>query len=123
MNIRDELKELKEKEISIRNKLKALVNSLPENLPGGTRLGHNCVAVSISTVHAHGGILSPRYYLGQPTKKMLVRIIERTSLTNINATFDKIIATGLIRDKNTIEKINPATIKALKEALEVPSCV
>lgn len=118
MNIPNDIKILQKQEAELKERLKALLKSLPEPLPGVNMLGPHSASVSLSTIAKHGYNLSPRYYLSIVSKEMLLEMVEKSSINTLTEKIERIINTGTITIGKNHEKVHPAFVKALKKAWE-----
>lgn len=116
MNFTDNIKTLQKQEAELKERLKSLLKSLPEATPGVQMLGPRSASVSLSTIAQHGYILSPRYYLSLGSKKMLLEMVEKSTLNTLAEKFERIMKTGTLIIGNTHEKVHPAFVEALKKA-------
>jgi hypothetical protein len=105
-------------ETELREKLKALIQSLPDGPDGVTMLGSNCCSVPISLVREHGFNWSPRYWLAAETKTALIALVDECqSLNSISKNIERIIKTGKVGCGKQYA-VPPNIIEALKRAWE-----
>ena len=108
-----------DEETELRNKLKALIQSLPESADGITMLeSSRCCSVPLSVIREHGFNWSPRYWLGAETKAALISLVDECdSLNSISRNIERIIKTGKVGCGKQYA-VPPNIIEALKQAWE-----
>jgi hypothetical protein len=115
------IQKLSAEEKAIRDKFKALIQSLPESADGVKMLGTNCCSVSMNLIKEHGFNWSPRYWLCAETKTALIAMIDKSqSMASLSKSFEKVIATGKVDlgSYATQSVIPPNVLNALKQIWE-----
>lgn len=103
----------------LRQEFKSLIKTLPEATPGVQMLGSNCAVVSSKTIAKNHGILSPSYYINSENKKMLMDMIDRSSIESLGNKIEHILRTETIpQHDGRRTRVSPAFIKALRRIWE-----
>ena len=119
------LDEITARILALKTRMIELVAGLPDNTAGVTRITdgegnsispfRSCM-VSLSTIGANGGILSPSYYMTRDAKETLKAMIEHSSLESLGTKIEQILATGRIKcGTGQTERLCPEFTKALAD--------
>jgi hypothetical protein len=113
MDINNSIQEIITQSQKIKKELIRLLLTLPNAANGTTLLSKNCATVSLSTIHANAGVLSPNYYLTRHTKTLLIKKVKSWDLSRIPDRLNQIINEGHIDETPVPTEFR----KALKEIL------
>ena len=119
------LDEITARILALKTRMIELVAGLPDNTAGVTRITdgegnsispfRSCM-VSLSTIGANGGILSPSYYMTRDAKATLTAMIEQSSLESLGTRIEEILDTGRIKcSSSQTEKVCHEFLRALAE--------
>ena len=115
MNIEERIKALSKESLDIKEDLKGLLMSIPQNPDiNASEKGHRCFTVSFSTLKDNNLILSPGYYDNISQMKFLCKMIDSTkSLDTAIANLRQVVDSGKLKDKS----FNPHVQKYIKEVV------
>jgi hypothetical protein len=101
---------------ALKQSLKAYILSLPDFAEGVKPICKNCCVVDSLTVFKNGGVWSPSYYINTETKQILLELLDKTGIENLNKKIEDMIITGRLQDgEHQSILLNPAFVSAIED--------